>query len=239
MKIGIVGTGNMGRVLGLALAECGYQVFFGARNPDKATQAAKLGNSPMQSGDNQQAAEFGDVIFYSPRDINPCDVLSDVGVLNGKIVIDSHNGIIPTGYAFEPILESRAEKLQRQIPRAKVVKAFNTITQEVFEHANRNLDEYRIACFIASDDSEASKVIAQLSALLGFVPIDCGALRQARLIEGAADLLRMLLYMQKSPWSSFSLTGVPSVSPGRFGGREPPRSASAINVKTGSTAVQP
>lgn len=221
MKIGIVGTGNMGRVLGLALEECGHQVFFGARDINKAERAAKLGKTGAQFGTNQQAAEFGEIIYYSPRDVDPCEVLSDVSALDGKIVIDSHNGIIPAEYAFEPVLESRAEVLQRQIPGAKVVKAFNTITQEIFEHANRNLKEYRIACFIASDDEAARKAIAQLATVLGFVSVDCGALRQARLIEGAADLVRMLLYRQKSPWASFSLTEVPSVTPSRLGGREP------------------
>lgn len=239
MKIGIVGTGNMGRVLGLALAERGHEVFFGARNIEKAARAASLSSAALHFGNNDQAAEFGEVVFYSPRDTHPCEVLSDVAVLDGKIVIDSHNGIIPAGYEFEPIRESRAEKLQRQIPGARVVKAFNTITQEIFEHANRGLDTHRIACYIASDHAEASKVIAELAGFLGFVPVDCGRLRQARLIEGAADLLRMLLYMQKSPWYSFTLTSVPPVHPGRFGGREPSGLHAVPGATTGSRVARP
>lgn len=239
MKIGIVGTGNMGRVVGLALAERGHEVFFGARNIEKAARAASFSRAGVQFGSNDQAAEFGEVVFYSPRDTNPCEVLSDVAALDGKIVIDAHNGIMPAGYEFELIRESRAEKLQRQIPRARVVKAFNTITQELLEYANRGLDTYRVACFIASDHAEASKLIAELAGSLGFVPLDCGGLRQARLIEGAADLLRMLLYMQKSPWSSFTLTSVPPVYPGRFGGREPSGLPAAMGATAGSRAARP
>lgn len=230
MKVGIVGTGNMGRVLGLVLAERGHQVFFGARDLGKAERASRLSAFDVQFGTNQQAAEFGDAIFYNPRDVDPRDVLSDVAVLNGKVVIDSHNGNVPATYAFNPIWESRAEKLQRQIPEATVVKAFNTITQEIFEHANRGLERYAIACFIASNNAMASKRVGELAASLGFVPVDCGGLRQARLLEGAADLLRMLLYKQESPWASFALAEIEPVNPGRLGGREPSR---LTNVSTG------
>ena len=220
MKIGIVGTGNMGRVLGLALAERGHQVFFGARNIEKAELAAKLGTSNTFFGDNQQAAEFGDVIYYNPRDVSPTDVLSNPDVLNGKVVIESHNGSVPSDFSFAPVIESRAETLQSQIPEAQVVAAFNTITQEIFEHANRSLDGLNIACFIAGDQPEAREIVAQLVASLGFTPVDCGELRQARLIESAADLVRMLLYKQKSPWASFSFTQIPPLQPSRLGGRQ-------------------
>lgn len=220
MNIGIIGTGNMGRVLGLVLAEIGHQVFFGGRNIEKAEQAAKLGAANTLFGTNQQAAEFGDVIYYNPRDIHPADVLSNLGALDGKIVIESHNGSVPADFAFEPVIESRAEMLQRQIPKALVVAAFNTITQEIFECSNRGLVDRNIACFIAADEPRAREVLAQLVGSIGFTPVDCGELRQARLIESAADLVRMLLYKQKSPWASFSFTQVPPLQPGRLGGRQ-------------------
>ncbi len=117
-------------------------------------------------------------------------------------------------------IESRAEVLQSQIPKAHVVAAFNTITQELFEHANRSLGGLNIACFIAGNQPEAREIVAQLAASLGFTPVDCGELRQARLIESAADLVRMLMYKQKSPWASFSFTQVPSLQPSRLGGRQ-------------------
>lgn len=223
MKISIVGTGNMGRVLGLALAEKGHQVYFGARDLERAERASRLSKFDTQFGTNQQAADFGDVVFYNPRDVDPRDVVPDVSAMDGKIVIDFHNGSVPPGFAFDPVVESRAEVLQRQLPRAKVVKAFNTITQEIFEHANRGLEQYRIACFIASDDASSSKQVMALAASMGFEAVECGALRQARLLESAADLLRMLLYKQNSPWSSFSLVNIEPVHSGRLGGREESR----------------
>ncbi|MBI3478969.1 MAG: NAD(P)-binding domain-containing protein [Nitrosomonadales bacterium] len=220
MNIGIVGTGNMGRVLGLALAEQGHPVFFGARNLEKAKLAAQLGAANTFFGNNQQAAEFGEVVYYNPRDVHPAEVLSNPDALNGKVVVASHNGTVPVDFAFAPVIESRAEILQSQIPRAHVVAAFNTITQEIFEHANHSLHELNIACFIAGDQAGARATVAQLAASIGFTPMDCGELRQARLIESAADLVRMLLYKQKNPWASFSFTQVPPVQPGRLGGRQ-------------------
>lgn len=50
MKIGIVGTGNMGRSLGLVWAECGHEVFFGARNLEKAKAAAELSHHSTRYG---------------------------------------------------------------------------------------------------------------------------------------------------------------------------------------------
>lgn len=105
MKIGIVGTGNMERVLGLVLAERGHQVFFGARDLERAARTARLSEFDTRSGSNRQAADFGEVIFYNPRDVDPREVIDDIHAVDGKIVVDAHNGSVPDGFAFEPVVE--------------------------------------------------------------------------------------------------------------------------------------
>lgn len=96
MKIGIVGTGNMGKVIGITLAQQGHSVFFGARNLNKISNSAKDYGVNVQYGSNQDAADYGDVIYYNPRDVPPGDVLINIESLTGKPVICSHNG---TGFA--------------------------------------------------------------------------------------------------------------------------------------------
>lgn len=220
MKIGIVGTGNMGRSLGLVWAEHGHDVFFGARNLEKAKAAAERSPNPGQYGTNQAAAEFGEVIYYNPRDTHPQMVLTDSSVLDGKIVIDSNNGSIPENYAYEPIVVSHSEQLQQQIPNARVVKAFNTMPQEVFEVAPETLPIYNVACFIAGDDATARQTVAQLARDIGFEPIDCGLLRQARLLESAGDLIRLIVGTRQDFGATFSILSIPIPEAKRLGGRQ-------------------
>lgn len=79
MRIGIIGTGNMGRTPGGLWAAAGPEVFFGARNPEAGKEAETLARAhataDVHSGTNQQAADFGDVLLYCPRGIDPADVL--------------------------------------------------------------------------------------------------------------------------------------------------------------------
>jgi predicted dinucleotide-binding enzyme len=134
MKIGIIGSGNMGRSLGILWAE-GHQVFFGARDAAKGLSVADFAGHDTQGGTNDEAAAFGDVLLYTVRGVNPAEVLSSTDVLSGKILIDCNNFEIPEGFAYPPIVQSLAEKLATEVPNARVVKAFNTFSQEVFELA--------------------------------------------------------------------------------------------------------
>jgi hypothetical protein len=90
MKVGIIGTGNLGRSIGVRLAEVGHEVFFGARRSDEAELAAKLTNGRATSGSNDQAAAFGEILFWMMRETQPSNVLKDVSQLAGKIVVDTN-----------------------------------------------------------------------------------------------------------------------------------------------------
>ncbi len=219
-KIGIIGTGNMGRVIGLALAKNGYSVFFGARDLSKAKFAAEF-DKTTQYGTNQQAAEFGDIIYFSPRDTHPRNILQDISILDNKIVIESNNWNISNMLDADQITTSKTQILQQQIPNAKVVKAFNTITQEIFEHTKEDIKSHNVACLIASDYPEATNAVIALANDLGFTGIDCGLAKQAVLLENAGSLIRILMRIKKTPWISFSLTELPVITDLKFGGRTP------------------
>jgi 8-hydroxy-5-deazaflavin:NADPH oxidoreductase len=221
MKIGIIGSGNMGRSLGVVWAELGHQVFFGGRNLEQARQAAALTNGRAQYGSNDEAAGFGEVIVYSPRGVSPAEVLGKVDTLDGKIVIDLNNSEIPPDFEYAPITLSHAENLQRQIPNARVVKAYNTIPQGLFELNSDQLREYKVATFVAGDDQAARKSVLELSRQLGFDAIDCGPLRRARLLEGLADFIRYLMIGGGRPDGNFSIVDVPDAENPRLGGRQP------------------
>ena len=219
MKIGIIGTGNMGRSIGIVVSKLGHDVFFGARNPEGSTLAVSLSRGAL-AGSNDEAAAFGEVIIYTPRDVDPATVLSDVSLLSGKIVIDCANQEVPSDLHFPVVATAIAEKLAHRIPAAHVVKAFNTLPMEVFEHCPIEIRKYNVAAFVAADDSAAKTTVMALAAEMGFRAVDCGGLYQAKLLESAADLIRLLIIGGGLPLANFSITDVPPSTQNLLGGRQ-------------------
>jgi predicted dinucleotide-binding enzyme len=220
MKIGIIGSGNMGRSLGIAWTELGHDVFFGGRDPEQVRQAAALTDGKARSGTNDEAAVFGEVLLYSLRGVNPSAALQRVDSLDNKIVIDLNNSEIPPDFAYEPITLSHAERLQQQIPRARIVKAYNTFAQEIIELFPDRIRSFKVATFVAADDQNARKIVIELSRELGLDPIDCGPLRRARLVEGLGDFIRFLMIGGGRPDANLSIVDVPDAENPRLGGRQ-------------------
>jgi predicted dinucleotide-binding enzyme len=88
VRIGIIGTGKMGRALGLRWAEAGHPVLFGSRDLRKAKAIAASRPNSTQSGDFDAAAAFGEVVLYTVRTVLPSRLLREPQALSGKIVID-------------------------------------------------------------------------------------------------------------------------------------------------------
>ncbi len=221
MKIGIIGSGNMGRSLGILWAEQKHEVFFGSRTTEKGQAVAESAGNNTQGGTNDEAAAFGDVLLYTIRGVNPSEVLTSINVLDGKILIDCNNYEIPENFAYPAIEYSLAEKLAEQVPQARVVKAFNTMAQEVFELSPQPLKEYNVSVFVAGDDDDARKIVMNLAADIGFVPVDCGELRFARLLEGLGDFIRYLIIGQKlGSYATISVETLPEAENSRLGGRQ-------------------
>ena len=222
MKIGIIGSGNMGRALGILWAEQGHEVFFGARTAEKGKVVADVAGQGTQGGTNDEAAAAGEVLLYTVRGMNPAEVLTSIEVLDGKILIDCNNFDIPEGFAFPPITKSLSEKLAEEVPTARVVKAFNTISLEVLELAPQPLQDYRVSVFVASDLEADRTAIMSLAEEIGFVPIDAGILRNARLLEGLSDFQRLLAIGQNLGfYTTLSVNVLPPATQQRLGGRQP------------------
>lgn len=221
MKIGIIGTGNMGRSLGILWAERGHNVFFGSRDAAKGSSIAKEAGHSISGGTNDEAATFGDVLLYTARGVAPPSVLSSVDLLNAKVVIDCNNWNIPEGYAYEPIVESLAEKLATDLPNAYVVKAFNTMAQEVFELSPSPLKDYQVSCFICSDNEQAKATVTSLAEEIGFAPVDCGVLRNARMLEDLGNFIRFMMGgMKLGAFATISVNQLPPTQAQRLGGRQ-------------------
>lgn len=221
MRIGIIGSGNMGRSLGILWAEQGHQVYFGSRTKEKGEAVADLAGNSTQGGTNDEAAAFAEVLLYTIRGVNPGEVISNIEILSGKVLIDCNNFDIPEGFTYPPIEESLAEKLASEVPNVRIVKAFNTMAQEVFELAPTPLKDYNVSCFVAGDDEEARNIVMKIAEDIGFNPVDCGGLRNARLLEGMGNFIRFMIIGQKlGSYATVSVNMLPTAQQQRLGGRQ-------------------
>lgn len=214
MRIGVVGTGNMGRGLGLLWAEAGHEVCFGARRHATAKAAAALSVGQCTAATPAEAARFGPVVLWTVPDADPADVVGDPSVLAKRVVIDVTNGpALPGG-------GSRAATLQAALPGARVVKAFNTSSLESLELSPDAARAQGVQTLLAGDDPEALDIVAGLAADLGMSAIACGELAAAADIEGAARVLigrilereAFLLRLRLEPLT-------PPIHPARLGAR--------------------
>lgn len=221
MKIGILGSGNMGRSLGILWAEQGHEVFFGGRTSQKGKAVAEIAHNKTQGGTNDEAAAFGEVLLYTIRGLNPTEVLTSIDVLTDKIIIDCNNFEIPEDFAYDAIACSLAEKLASEVPQAHIVKAFNTMAQEVFELAPSPLKDYDVSCFVAGDNEAARQKVMQLAKDIGFTPVDSGKLRNARMLEKIGDFIRYMIIGQGlGSYATISVRELPEPEKSRLGGRK-------------------
>lgn len=198
MRIGIVGVGPVGRTLGTIWARSGHEVAFGSRDPARAAEAV-LGLAGARATTQEQAAAFGEVVLWTPRGVMP----ANPDMLAGKIVLDPNNrepGPVGDYASSRPEGPSFAERLQAAAPRARVVKAFNTVVMRLLRENPERLTASGAQVFLASDDPEAKMVAAALAADAGLAAVDLGGLDAAWLAETMADAFRQAMKTSPAGW---------------------------------------
>lgn len=219
MQLAILGTGNMGRSLGGAWAELGHAVYFGSRDREKGVETAQEIGHGSQGGGLLEAVAFAEVLFYTPRAL-PSEIFTDLSILNGKVIIDCGNRPVPGDKVFgPPEIPSHAQQIAAEVPGAQVIKAFNTMAQEVFHHPPERIRESGQCCFLAGDDGEAKAKVAQLVEDLGLEALDCGPLAHGWMLESAGDLIRYLIFSGKGVYATFAVPALPATDP-KYGGRQ-------------------
>lgn len=186
MKIAIIGTGQVAAALGCGWAAKGHMVTFASRDPGSERVQALLG----EAGPNASAARAADAVGRSSMIVLAVpftavqERLQQAGDLGGKVVIDCTNPIAPGLRSLFDDSTSGAEQIATWIPRARVVKAFNTTGAENL--ADPAYNGQRTSMFICGDDDMAKGAVAQLAEELGFEVVDAGGLSAARHLERLA-----------------------------------------------------
>lgn len=183
MKIGIIGAGHMGATLARLLVKVGYAVALSnSRDPSSLKELTLEIGPKCVAKSSAEAAKWADMVVL----MMPWTALRDLQIdVGGKIVIDSLNPFNLQGNLID--LEGRAssEIVQQIFPQSRIVKAFNTIwDKNLAQNSRRNAPlEERDVLFMASDDPEAVKIVAQLIEDIGFAPLLIGSLRESRLLQ--------------------------------------------------------
>lgn len=188
MKIGFIGSGNVGKTLGSSLAKLGHEVKLGARNPEKLSEWLESFNKDEKAsvGSFQEAAEHGEVIFNATPGSVSLEALQAISqqALKGKILIDValplefSNGELSLSVAN---IDSLGEQIQRAFPDAKVVKTLNTVTSALMVNPY-SLADGEHDLFISGNDEDAKKeVIGLLKEWFGWKSIiNLGDISSAR-----------------------------------------------------------
>jgi predicted dinucleotide-binding enzyme len=178
MKIGIIGDGNVGSALSAGLKRAGHDV-------------RAVGND---KGAARETAAWGDVVLLAVPFIALDDVVKEAGeALAGKTVVDVTNSLDASMNLALGFTTSGAEELQKKLPKARVVKAFNTLFAQ--HMSSGRLGDEPLTALVAADDAGAKQTVLELAREIGFDAVDAGPLKNARLIEPLAFLNIQLGYV--------------------------------------------
>ena len=195
MRIGILGTGTMGRALARMFARAGHDICIGSRSAERAEAVARELEG-IDGGSYADAATHGEVIAIALTWAQVPAALDATGPLSDRIVLDCSNPESEDGRSLVVGLEdSGAESIARAAPGARLVKALNHVYAEVLD-AGPCFDGRPATAFLCGDHREANLVIGALLGQCGFAVVDAGPLRVARFLEPAAMLMVSLVRAQ-------------------------------------------
>jgi len=188
MKIAIIGTGNMGLGLAKLLITKGHTVALVHKDPSVARRhASDLGAGAQAAATAHAVSDAEIVILAVPYGSAPA-ALAEAGDLSGKTLVDITNPITPDYMALTiGHTTSAAEEIAKLVPRANVVKAFNTIFWQVLPFEVRR-GKAPVQVFLACDDLAAKKLVTVLVTDLEFEAVDAGPLTNARYVEPVGEL---------------------------------------------------
>lgn len=178
MKVGIIGKGNVGSAIGKGLTREGHEVKYGHRDPKEPVV---------------DAARYSEVIILAVPHEAVEDAVKEIGSdADGKVLLDVTNAVTDNLDLLVGGSSSAAEELQKLLPKARVVKAFNTVFAA--NQSTGKIGKEQLTLFVASDNKKAKQTIMQLGRDIGFDSVDAGNLKSARYLESMAALLMNLAF---------------------------------------------
>jgi 8-hydroxy-5-deazaflavin:NADPH oxidoreductase len=195
MKVGVLGTGDVGRVLGGGFVSRGHEVMIGSRDSgsEKVRSWVAKQGARASAGTFAEAAAYGELLVLATKWTGTESALNLAGSENfrGKVLIDATNPLKvepnkPPGLALGHT-DSGGEQVQRWLPDARVVKAFNIV-------GNPHMVDPQFPggppdMFICGNDADAKKQVTDVCTSFGWPgAIDIGGIDGARELESLCIL---------------------------------------------------
>jgi hypothetical protein len=189
MRIGIIGSGNVGRTAARHFVDAGHEVALSnSRGPESLADLVDELGPNARAATVGEAASFGEVVleaipFGEYRTL-------PAGALAGRVVISAANYYPGRDGEIEFGDRSQTELVADHLDRSRVVKAFNTMHYETLREEARPdaPEDDRLVLFLAGDDEAAKATVAGLIEGIGFAPADVGSLADGRLVEPGTPL---------------------------------------------------
>jgi predicted dinucleotide-binding enzyme len=210
MKVGVLGSGDVAKVLGGGFLKHGHDVMMGTREPAKLADWASQ-NPKGQVGGFGEAAQFADLVVLAVKGTVAADALRAAGESNlaGKTVIDATNPIADAPPVngvlkfFTDLDESLMERLQREFERARFVKAFSSVGNALM--VNPQFEGGRPTMFICGNDDSAKNTVAEILGQFGWETADMGKVEASRAIEPLCMLWCIPVFLRNQSGHAFKL----------------------------------
>lgn len=195
MKVGILGSGDVGQSLGRGFASRGHDVKIGSRSPesDKLRAWLKQTHGKVSTGSFAEAAAHGEIVVLATLGAAVEDAVDLAGrdKFNGKVVIDATNSLDfskgSSPILFVGINDSLGDRIQRKLPQAKIVKCFNTVPNP--QMIDPKFSEGKPEMLICGNDAKAKEKVVEILKEFGWPgAIDIGGIEEAYWLEALVPL---------------------------------------------------
>ena len=187
MRVGVLGTGTVGKTLGGKLVAVGHEVMLGSRNADNPEANSWARDAGATVGTFGDAATFGAILVNATAGAISLEAMASCNAddINGKVLVDVSNPL-DFSAGFPPSLsvlntDSLGERIQAAYPGAKVVKTFNTVSSVVMIDPASVPGHHSI--FHSGNQAGAKAQVAELQQSFGWPAediIDLGDITTAR-----------------------------------------------------------
>jgi 8-hydroxy-5-deazaflavin:NADPH oxidoreductase len=188
VKIGILGSGDVGKTLAKGFLKYDYQVMIGSDHVEKLEEFKKE-NSKVETGTFEQSAQWADLVVLCVKGTVAEKIVEKTKTnLFGKIVVDTTNPIADAPPEngvlkfFTSLEESLMERLQKIAPDAQFVKALNSIGSGLMINPDFG-GGIRPTMFMCGNSEDAKKKVSEILQKFGFEVEDVGKVESARAIE--------------------------------------------------------
>ncbi len=188
-KVGIIGSGVVGKSLASGFLRHGYQVTIGTSDPKKLSEWKTGAGEKAKVGSFAEAATFGEIVVLAVKGLAAISAIEKAGPssLSGKTVIDATNPIADAPPVngvlkfFTTLDESLMEQMQKTFPSVNFVKAFSCVGNAFM--VNPKFPGGKPTMFICGNNENAKKDVAKILDQFGWETEDMGKAESARAIE--------------------------------------------------------